>query len=71
MNIHANKQTLWPPWPLHFQDFHILTDSLDQAKLDIIYCYSEKTALCYDFINNFTDRIRLGYNKGILSQPSQ
>ena len=51
MNIHANNQTLWPQWHLHFHDFHILTDSLDQAKLDIIYCYSEKTTLCYDFIN--------------------
>ena len=27
-----------PPWPPHFHDFHILTDWLEQAKLDIIHC---------------------------------
>ena len=26
-----------PPWPPHFQDFHIFTDWLEQAKLDIIH----------------------------------
>ena len=27
-----------PPWTPHFHNFHILTDSLEQAKVDIIHC---------------------------------
>ena len=26
------------PWPSHFHNLHILTDSLEQAKLDLIHC---------------------------------
>ena len=36
MDIYAKKKHYGPPWPPHFNDFHILTDSLEQAKLDII-----------------------------------
>ena len=43
MNIYAYKKRYGPHEPLHFHDFHIVTDSLDQAKLDKIFCYSEKT----------------------------
>ena len=31
-------KTSWPRWPHHFQNFHILTDSVKQAKLDIVHC---------------------------------
>ena len=37
MDIYA-KNHPGPPWPPHFHDFHILTDSLEQAKLDLIHC---------------------------------
>ena len=32
------KKTSWPQWPPYFQNFHILTYSVEQAKLDIIHC---------------------------------
>ena len=32
------KKTSWPSMAPNFHDFHILTDSLTQAKLDIIHC---------------------------------
>ena len=39
MDIYAKKiNPLWPPWPPHSYDFHILTDSLEQAKLNQIHC---------------------------------
>ena len=36
MDIYS-KKTAWPPWPPHFNDLHILTDLLEQAKLDLIH----------------------------------
>ena len=35
--IFMQKKSLWPPWTPHFHDFHILTASLEEAKLDIIH----------------------------------
>ena len=41
-----------PTWflrPPHFNDLHILTDSLEQAQLDQIHCchYTDEPAVCY------------------------
>ena len=38
MDIYAKKKQAWPPYPRHFYDLHILTGSLEQAKLDLIHC---------------------------------
>ena len=37
MDIHAKKKTSWPPRPPQVQNFHILTESLELAKLDVNY----------------------------------
>ena len=45
----AFKEPSWPPpWPPHFHDFHILTDSLEQAKQDIFIAvnYFDEPAVC-------------------------
>ena len=35
----CKKTTAWHPPPPHFQDLHILTCSLEQAKMDLIHCF--------------------------------
>ena len=41
------KKPSWPPRPPHLHDLHILTDSLEQAKLDLFIAvnYADEPAV--------------------------
>ena len=44
MDSYAKKHH-GPRWPPHFHNFHILTESLEQAKLDIAVNYTDEPAV--------------------------